>query len=210
MSLTRSAAPAELPLTIDDLKLHLRLTDTTNDAEVMGYLRAVVDRLDGAEGMLNRPLITQTWIWKFDAFPGNWVNGHRRYYDHVRREAIRLPLPPVQSITSVQYIDTAGVLTTLAASKYKFLNADTPANPGLIEPAFGETWPATRHESEAVTVTFVCGYGLLEDVPEMTRHLIKLLVADAFRQREAVTTASLMATPSMKGLLDLARYHAVA
>ncbi len=210
MSLTRSAAPAELPLTLDDMKLHLRLTDTTNDAEVMGYLRAVVNRLDGAEGMLNRALVTQTWVWKFDAFPGNWIDGRRRGYDHVRREAIRLSLPPVQSISSVQYIDTAGTLTTLTASKYKLLNADTPSFSGLIEPAFGEVWPSTRHESEAVTVTFVCGYGLLEDVPEMTRHLIKLLVADAFRQREPVTTASLMATPSMKGLLDLARYHGTA
>ena len=65
-------------------------------------------------------------------------------------------------------------------------------------------------EGEAVTVTFVCGYGLREAVPEMTRHLIKLLVADAFRQREAVTANTLLETPSMKGLFDLAPYHGVA
>lgn len=195
MSLTRSAAPAELPLTIDDLKLHLKLTDTTHDAEVMGCLRAVVGRLDGAGGILNRGLITQTWIYKFATFP---------------RWAIRLPLPPAQSVTSITYIDENGDEQTLASSKYKFLNANTHANPGLIEPAYGETWPSTRHEGEAVTITWVCGYGLREAVPEMTRHLIKLLVADAFRQREAVSVAALMETPSFKGLFDLARYHGVA
>ncbi len=200
MSLTLSTAPAELPLSIDDLKLHLRLTDTTNDAEVMGYLRAVVSRLDGAGGILNRPLITQTWIWKFGSFP-SW--------------AIRLPLPPAQSVTSIVYIDEDGDEQTLSASKYKFLNANTVANPGLITPAYGEVWPTTRHEGEAVTVTWVCGYGLREAVPEMTRHLIKILVADAFRQREALgvvgqRTSGLVETPSFKGLFDLARYHAVA
>ncbi len=195
MSLTRSVAPTKLPISLDELKDHLRLTDATHDAEVMGYLRDVVSRLDGAEGILNRALITQTWIWKFYAFP-RWV--------------IRLPLPPAQSLTSIQYIDTAGVTQTLAASKYKFLNADTAANPGLIESAFSESWPSTRGEGEAVTITWVCGYGLRNDVPEMTRHLIKMLVTDAFRQREPVTAATLMETPSMKGLFDLARYHGVA
>ncbi len=195
MSLTRSVAPTELPLTLDDMLMHLKITDTTHNAEVMGYLRNVVSRLDGAEGILNRGLITQTWVYKFAAFP---------------RWAIRLPLPPCQSITSVEYIDTAGDLQTLDASKYKLLNANTAANPGLIEPAYGETWPSTRHEGEAVTVTFVCGYGLREPVPDMTLHLIKLLVTDAFRQREPVTANTLLETPSMKGLFDLARYHGVA
>ena len=197
MSLTRSVAPTELPLTLDDLKLHLKLTDATNDAELMGYLRGVVGRLDGAGGGLDRPLITQSWVWKFRAFP---------------RGVIRLPLPPAQSVTSVQYIDTANVTQTLAASKYNFLNADTEHNPGEIEidAASGETWPSTRAVGEAVTVTFVCGYGLRNDVPDNTLAVIKLLAANAFRQREPYTAGALMQTPSFKAMFDLARYHGVA
>ncbi len=192
MSLTRSVAPAEMPLTLADLKDHLRITVTTQDAEVLGYLRAVVDRLDGTEGILDRALITQTWVLKLDAFP---------------RGAIRLPLPPAQSVTSITYTDTAGDAQTLTASKYTLLNANTPTRAGMIEEAYGETWPSTRAEGEAVTVTWVCGYGLRESVPEMTRHLIKLLAADAFRQREAATQGGLKETPSMMGLLSQARYY---
>ena len=197
MSLTRSIAPAELPISLDELKDHLRLTDDTSNADLMGYLRGVVGGLDGAGGGLNRALITQSWVLKFRAFP---------------RGVIRLPLPPAQSVTSVQYIDTANVTQTLAASKYNLLNADTEHNPGEIEidAASGETWPSTRAVGEAVTVSFVCGYGLRNDVPENTRTVIKLLAADAFRQREPYTAGALMQTPSFKAMFDLAKYHGVA
>lgn len=191
MALRLSIGPADLPITLPELKDHLHLTedDADQDATIMGYLRAVVSYLDGAEGVLGRALVTQTWIMTLDMFP--------RFYS-----TIRLPLWPAQSITSIAYIDSDGVTQTWAASKYKLLNANTPSRPARIERAFGEVWPTTRDESEAVTITWVAGYGLRNAVPHQIRHMIMILVADAFRHPESFDVGPAIAErPNLKALM---------
>ena len=49
-----------------------------------------------------------------------------------------LPYPPLQSITSIKYIDADGVLQTVAASVYQL---DTYREPGLVKPAWLQSWP---------------------------------------------------------------------
>lgn len=196
MSLKRTVAPTELPISLDEVKDHLRYTASDQDAPLMAYIRAVVEQLDGAAGLLNRALVTQTWEWKFKCFP----NG----------DVFRLPLPPLQSVTSVQYVDTNGDTQTFAASKYNVLDTDNPTRQGRIELAYGEVWPTVRDQAEAVTVTFVAGYGARNDVPEYTRSLILLLVADAFRQREAVNVGSAMSEmPAVGRLINIARFGGI-
>src|SRR4030067_860491 len=82
-------------------------------------------------------LITQTWELYLDAFPA-WE--------------IRVPKPTLQSITSIVYTDTDGILQTLAGSMYL---VDNKSEPGRITPAFGEVWPVTRAQINAVIVRFV-------------------------------------------------------
>jgi uncharacterized phiE125 gp8 family phage protein len=196
MSLTRTVAPIEHPVSIEEVKDHIRWESAAADeAQIMIYLRSAVEQMDGAAGLLNRALITQTWELTFDWFP---------------RGAIRIPLPPLQSITSVQYIDTAGATQTLAASKYKVLNLNSPTRAGQIETAFGETWPSTRDEGEAVTVTFVAGYGLRNAVPEHIRHLLLFTIQDAYDGRAPVDAKPLTRTPAYQGLFNQARFQVVA
>ncbi len=198
MSLKRTVAPVDLPLTLDEVKDHIRWESTADDdAPIMLYLRAAVDQFDGASGMLNRAIVTQSWQLDFDGFP---VSG----------KAIKIPLPPLQSVTSVQYIDTDGATRTLAASEYKVLNLDSPTRAGWIEEAFSKTWPSTRDESEAVTVTFVAGYGLRNAIPEHIRHLLLFTIQDAYDGRAPIDAKPLTRTPSYQGLFHQARYQVVA
>ena len=196
MSLKRTVAPDELPISIDEVKDHIRWESAAGDAaQLMIYLRSAVAHFDGAEGVLNRALITQTWELHLDWFP---------------RGAIRVPLPPLQSVTSITYIDTAGASQTLDASKYKVLGINIPTPAGRIETAFGETWPSTRAEGEAVTVTFVAGYGLRHAVPAHIRHLILFTVQDAYDGRAPITAKPSERTPAYQGLFHQARYPVVA
>ncbi len=198
MSLKRTVAPADLPLTLDEVKDHIRWEPTADDdAPIMLYLRAAVDQFDGATGMLNRAIVTQTWQLDFGSFP---VSG----------KAIKIPLPPLQSVTSVQYIDTDGTTQTLATSEYKVLNLNSPTRAGWIEEAFSKTWPSTRDEGEAVTVTFVAGYGLRNAVPEHIRHLLLFTIQDAYDGRAPIDAKPLTRTPSYQGLFHQARYQVVA
>ena len=190
--LIRTVAPAELPLTLEEVKDHLHVTGTTDDAMITAYLDSAVDQFDGARGILNRALVTQTWEMKRDGFPS------RGYFD--------LPLPPLQSVTSITYLDSNGDSQTLATSKYRVLNANDEMNRGRIELEYGESWPSTYSVQQAVTVTFIAGYGARNDVPPNTRHLIAATVKGSYDKRMPMEAEALMATPAYVGMFNVARF----
>lgn len=144
MGITLSVAPTEEPVSLDDARLSMRVDDYTQDTLVQQTL--VAARLD-AEAFTGRVFITQTWVWTLDAFP---------------RGAMRFPKNPVQSVTSVQYVDTAGATQTWGASKYEVTTDGIVAQ---LQPVFGESYPNTYEKMNAITVTFVAGYGGASAVP---------------------------------------------
>ena len=92
-------AATENPVSIDEAKLHLKLDDeTADDSLVNGLIDACVEQ---AEAFLGRALCSQTWDLVLDGFPAN---------------RIELSLPPLQSVTSIKYRDTAYAEQTLAAT----------------------------------------------------------------------------------------------
>ena len=94
-----------------------------------------------------RQLITATWALTLRRFPCE--------------DYIELPKPPLQSVTSVTYVDTAGVTQTLVEDEdYTVETFSGPrGSRGRINLAYGTYWPTTRDQAAAVTVTFVAGYG---------------------------------------------------
>jgi uncharacterized phiE125 gp8 family phage protein len=158
-SLVLITPPAVLPVSLAELKAEARLDagDSTDDARLMGCLRAAVDRLDGAQGILGKALIEQTWQLLLPGFPCH--NGR-----------VDLPLPPLQDVVSVTYTDHAGDQQTLATDGYQVVGVGSPYL-GWIATAYAATWPAVRCQDEAVTITFRCGYGSdWNAVPEGIRH----------------------------------------
>ncbi len=195
MALKVTVAPAELPVTLDEVKAHLRETKATEDADIMSKVRTVIGQLDGPEGLLNRALITQTLEMTVNRFWG-WP--------------LVLRLPPMVSVTSITYLDVDGDSQTLATSEYRVLNAATPTAQGRIELAFGSSWPSTRAVEQAVTITYVAGYGARNDVPEYIRHLILVMVKMLFDEREPMTAANMVKSPALQGLWHQAHFPAVA
>ncbi len=116
------------------------------------------------ERITRRALITQTWQLVLDEFPSE----------------IKIPRPPLQSLT-IYYKDGNGNSQLLASSEYQ-IEHTTPA---CVEPAYGKAWPATRSEtSDAVTVTFVAGFGATAaSVPPEYQNVILELVAFRFFNR---------------------------
>ena len=195
MTLTLVTAATELPVTLEEAKDHLRVTGTTDDAMISAYLSSAVSQLDGVMGLLNRCLVTQVWQLKLDGFPRG------DYFD--------LPLPPLQSVTSITYLDSNGDSQTLAASNYRVLNANAHMHRGRIELEYGETWPSTYYVQQAVTVTFVAGYGARNDVPDHTRHLILFAVKEAYDHRTPVDAQTMLRSPAYEGLFNIARFPAL-
>ncbi len=140
--------------------------NTTADPELVSWILAAREY---GETCTHRAFITQTWEWKRGGFPCD--------------DVIWIPKPPLVSVTSVTYVDPAGVTQTWSASLY---TVDAPSGPkaraGRIVPNYGEIFPATRDVVNAVTIRFVAGYGAASVVPSLLKTCLKELTR-AYRLR---------------------------
>jgi len=178
MQLTLVTSPAAEPLTLEEGQLHLRVDgdDSTEDVLITALIKAAREWCEGFQG---RSYITQTWKLTLDAFPAS---------DAV----IVLPYPPIQSITSIKYIDTDGAEQTMSSDDYSL---NTAAEPGEIELAYDASWPSIRSQRAAVEVTYVAGYGLTSStVPELFRHAIRLRLGDFYEHRETEIVGTISKT----------------
>lgn len=175
MALTLVTGPAVEPLSVATARLALKIDTTVDDPLIDKWIGAARDYVETFTG---RKLITQTWDLKLDAFPSC--------------DVIELPFPPVTSITSVTYVDTAGTSQTWSSANYTTdLPAGDQASPARITPAYGVVWPSTRDVINAVTVRFVCGYSAPERVPEGLQSALLQLVAHRYYHREAVVVGTI-------------------
>jgi len=186
MGLILITPAAAEPIDVSEAKASpsLRVATATDDTDI-GVLIATAR--DMAETITRRAFVTQTWEYVLDGFPTG---------------GIVLPMPPLQSVTSIKYIDTDGTQQTLDALLYA---VDTDSEPGLVVPAYGESWPSTRDEVNAVRVRFVAGYGDAADVPAAIKTWIKMRVGTLYDNPQALVVGqTVMNVPRdfIDGLLD--------
>lgn len=172
MPLSLVTAPTETPVTLAEACAHLRLSVGDDDATVQALIAAATAHLDGYAGILGRCLVTQTWRMTMDTLP---------------QAGFRLPLVPVASVSSIVYVASDGTETTLPVDQFA-LSGDR------VVPAYGVTWPTPRAQTDAVTVTFVAGYGAAADVPAAIKQAALLLVGYWYDQRSAVTVGNIVTT----------------
>lgn len=112
--------------------------DTTHDTLITSLITAA---REFAEHYTGRALAAQTLEGALDCFPSC--------------DYVDLPMPPVASVTSIKYTDTAGVEQTLSPSAYA-LSLYGLSN--RVNLAANSTWPSTQDVPDAVRVRFVAGY----------------------------------------------------
>ena len=170
MTLKLITAPATEPVTSSEAKSHLRV-DTTADDTLIGTL--ITAARQHVENHLRRALITQTWELVMDAFPAG--------------DVIRLPRPPLVSVTSIKYTDVAGSESTFSSAAYV---VDTDSTKGRVVLKSGESWPSdTLAAANGVRVRYVAGYGSAAAVPNPIRQAILLLIGTLYENRESVLVA---------------------
>lgn len=169
MTPVRTGTPAAI-MDLATAKAHLRVEHQDEDTLIAGILAAATERLDGWSGILGRCLMPQTWT--------SFVP----YFDDFR---LRLPLVPVQSVTSVKYYDVNGVQQTFGASNYRLLADGRSA---YIQLAFPAVWPTSLAllRDDAVSITFLAGYADAASVPAALKQAILLMVGDFYENRLTV------------------------
>jgi len=195
--LVQTVAPASEPVSLTTAKAHCRVQTTLDDAYITALISAARERVELETG---RQLVTASWKMTLDCLPPDLL--HARAYSYqpwsLDRLAVALPRAPLQSVTSITYLDTAGVLQTLDPSLYQ---VDANMHPGRVMPAWGQIWPIARYQSGAVRIDYVAGYGVAASVPKSLVQAILMLVAHWYAAREAVSTAGQAEVPLAFGWL---------
>lgn len=162
--LTLVVPPAGEPLSLAEAKLHLRQDQCEDDSLITGLIIAARER---AELVSAKQIVTATWCMTIDRFPWtpSWPGRYRYPGYSVRGDAgsrgdrgdvIRLPKSPVRQVTSLQYVDTFGNTQTLDPTLYQ---VDYTRDPARIAPAYGQIYPITRDQMDAISITYVSGLG---------------------------------------------------
>ncbi len=178
MGLRLITGPTDLPVSVEEMQRHLNIDAEDDDLVIDSYIRAATAMFDGIDGLLGQALMPQTWEYVADEFPcGVWYRG-KPYRDHA---AIEIPLRPIISVTSVEYLDGDGAVQTVDAENY---TVDNMSIPNRIVPVGTYQWPTTQCVANAVTVRFVAGYEQSEGsdpaepaVPENIRLAIMITAA---------------------------------
>lgn len=166
--------PTALPLTLTQAKQHLRVDIDDDDLLISLYLEAATQ---WCEEYVSGAFMTQT------------IRQDLPYFSDITY----LFRGPVQSISSIKYIDNDDVLQTLATN---FYNLDSVGNPARISLQWDERWPTTVPRGDAVQITYVAGYpegspaNDPQNVPSPIRAAILMVLGDLYEHRENTTVGN--------------------
>jgi uncharacterized phiE125 gp8 family phage protein len=168
MGIVQSTAPAELALTMQEVKnrIKVEMTDQDDDEFIMLLIGATQGH---AEDVTRRQFVEATFTYTIDAFPSG--------------DEIELPKPPLVSVTSVKYIDTSGVQQTFSSGNYDTI---TDQEPGFIRLGYNKEWPSTRDQPDAVEVIFKAGYGTQSSVPAELKCAMGMHLGHHYDHRKSV------------------------
>lgn len=153
----QTSAPAVDPVSLADVKSHLRVLHTDDDAMIASLISAAVADLDGYAGTLGRCMVNQEWRQDFKEW--EW--------------RFRLPFPNVSAAT-ITYQDENDATQTVAADQFEIIEMHRGAEI-VFKDAFEE--PSTYDDAVApISVTFTAGYGAASDVPQDIKIAIWLMV----------------------------------
>lgn len=159
MSLTQTIEPVELPVDLDDVKAHLKITDNDEDSLILGYLKAATDF---AQEYTWSQFCTSTFVERFDRFP-----------------CMLVPMKnPLQAVTSLQYVDSGGTTQTLVDTTDYVV--DPYSKPARIYPAYSKSWPTTRGYANDVVLTYTAGYASVEAIPDEIKQAVMMLTQQMF------------------------------
>ena len=190
---TLVTAPTEEPVSTAEAKLWLGISSVTHDALVAGLVAAA---RQWVETNYDVCLVTQTWDVSMDDFPvACWPENPDG--------AIEPTIYPVQSVTTVKYLDTNGTQQTVVNTLNVAYTLEAPLNmPVRILRAYDATWPDVRGIQNAVTLRLVCGFGAASAVPETIKTSIKLMVKLWYDNPEDMRLSGMPWERSARALLN--------
>jgi uncharacterized phiE125 gp8 family phage protein len=161
MMLFRTVDPAAEPVTLAEVKAHLRLDHDSEDDLLNGLIRAAREDVERATGLA---LIEQNWRLVLDDWP--------------REGCVTVPLYPVREILSVTAYGSEGEGSVIDPASYAVDLISRPARLSFDGP------PGALRALNGIEIDFTAGFGEAgPDVPDLLRRAIILLAAHWYEFR---------------------------
>lgn len=175
MSLVQTIAPESEPVSLAEAKAHCNIESdfVEDDALIEAFIAAARESCEARTG---RQLVQATFALRLSGFPCD--------------DIIELPKAPLVSVSSITYVDGDGMTQTLSTDVYE---QDPYTTPGRIALKYGEVWPTTRCQRNAVTITFVAGY---TEVPKLLKQGMLMRIAHWNENREESAPVNLLPVPA--------------
>lgn len=214
-SLELKTPPSGFPITLDQVKAHLRIDDSADDALLNSFISAATSLV---ERYLDQRLLTQTWIYWLDGFPSRTLfdnlrpdgvtEGALSEYLSVQRD-VKIPIYPLQSVVEIKTYGEYDTPFTFSSSDYEV--EPTKSRPGRVSLRRQATWPSTILRSmRGVSIEFICGYGTASDVPPAITQALLETVAKFYNGRGCSDGANMVGlSPTAIALLSQYRIPTV-
>lgn len=165
MTLLRTVEPAIEPVTLVEVKTHLRLAHDCEDELLAGLVRAAREDVERATGIA---MIEQSWRLVRDDWP--------------RDGRVLLMRHPVREILSVTLFGSEGEASVLDPSDYMLDSISRPARLHFDKP------PQRLRAVNGIEIDFKAGFGEAgTDVPDLLRRAMLMLVAHWYEFRAAIS-----------------------
>ena len=161
MTIAELLPPAVEPVTLAEMKAHLRLDTNDEDTLLAALIRTAREHLEAETGLclIVRPL---------RLYLDDWPEG----------KVIQIARGPVQTVEAITVYDEAGAPVDVGAAGYVLDGAARPAR--LILPE----WPATARAMNGIEIDFSAGFGESgADVPDSLKRALLLHVAAMYELR---------------------------
>lgn len=207
MKYVQLTAPAAEPVTLVEVKAHLKLETTADDTMIEDVIIPAVR--DFAEKHTRACIAQRTFTAVYD--PVGRKNSDLGWWDGVREGSItqteswrslELPMSPLVSIDEVRTVDTTNTSTEFDTTNYY---ADTFSEPGQLVLNDGSIWPTNLRRQNAIEIDFTAGY-LAADTPYMIKMALLQLAAHWYENRELVELGTIAARVPTSALSILDRF----
>ncbi len=191
MPLVITAAPSDELLSVEEAKRHLRVLNSDLDDEIASLVRASRDYCERFTQRTLRTTVTRTL--KLDAW---WCS------------AVKLPWPPLLTVSGITYYDADNASQTLGTSNYSVeLSTD---GGGRVIWATDATIPALYSRPDAITITFTAGYASLDSttapLPPVALQAMKTKITELWGGTETEVKAAKECTDRLLGMVDWTGY----
>ncbi|MEO0880308.1 MAG: head-tail connector protein [Pseudomonadota bacterium] len=171
MSLTLIAPPAGEPISLDDLKAHLRVAHTDEDPLIAALGVAARQSVEVRAGLA---LTTQQWRLSLDAAPAR---------------PVYLPMRPLISVEAVTVVGPNDSVIHPPAGTFDIV---TGLSGRIVRTG---VWPRPAKAAGGVRIDFTAGWSSVDAVPAGILQAIRLLTAHFYENREAASVERTFAIP---------------